>query len=152
MLFVQGAEILHGGNRSGHFFKLDHSHILLLDRLKKLHDSCIMLLLLIGSFYLLSYSLIVSAPEAQRETVFVCAACNSSLIKLQWDGIPSLLSPSGQQEVIHCLPPSPAPSYPGFQVKALLSTYFPCCTPRTHPPPMPYSATLVANGTSTVIC
>lgn len=25
------------------------------------------------------------APEAQRETVFVCAACNSSLIKLQWD-------------------------------------------------------------------
>lgn len=25
------------------------------------------------------------APEAQRETVFVCAACNSFLIKLQWD-------------------------------------------------------------------
>lgn len=60
-----------------------------------------------------SYSIIIvsfSAPEAQRETVFVCAACNSSLIKLQWDG-KSVLSLSGQREVINCSPPSPSPSY-----------------------------------------
>lgn len=30
-----------------------------------------------------SCSFLFLAPEAQRETVFVCAACNSALIKLQ---------------------------------------------------------------------
>lgn len=42
--------------------------------------------------FIFSLSLLVSplAPEAQRETVFVCAACNSSLIKLQWNGVTSV--------------------------------------------------------------
>ncbi|XP_061576767.1 protrudin isoform X4 [Cololabis saira] len=35
------------------------------------------------SFKVLRSSMGATAPEAQRETVFVCAACNSSLIKLQ---------------------------------------------------------------------
>lgn len=125
MLFLQGAEILHGGNRSGFFFKMDHSNILhTVDKIaRELHNVGLTHLFLDSR----SYSLIVvAAPEAQRETVFVCAACNSSLIKLHWNGM-SLLSPSGQLEVIHCPPPSPAPSYwnphkySGFQIKALLS-------------------------------
>lgn len=59
-----------------------------------------------------------SAPEAQRETVFVCAACNSSLIKLQWGGMLDL-SRSSQQEFIHCSPSwaislKPKPTCLGF--------------------------------------
>lgn len=43
------------------------------------------LLMEIITFYLifLKFLSFFVAPEAQRETVFVCAACNSSLIKLQ---------------------------------------------------------------------
>lgn len=53
------------------------------------------------SFKVLRSFMGATAPEAQRETVFVCSACNISLIKWQWDLV---FSSSGQWQVIHCVP------------------------------------------------
>lgn len=94
------------------------------------------------------------APEAQRETVFVCATCNSSLIKLQWDDL-SGWAPLVQLEVwlwaltlwswsdlSHQAPPS-------IQVCLL------CWTPGTLSRSCqlyPSSATLVGYETSTLVC
>lgn len=80
-----------------------------------------------------------SAPEAQRETVFVCAACNSSLIKLQWDGM-WISSPSGQLEVIHCSTPSSKllkPEHmPWFSSKGTSVCQDISCVELQDPPPM----------------
>lgn len=101
-----------------------------------------------------------AAPEAQRETVFVCAACNSSLIKLQWDGM-SVFSPSDHWEVSHFSPRGPLPSNwnpntcLGSQVRPLyLSRYLLCLTPRpsTLNQLRPSLHTRNDYGTFTVMC
>lgn len=112
MLLFQSAEILHGSNRwEGRMLK----YFMLTDGwLIKLHDSCIMSKHSFLSLFLFSYMLFdwwphclfsvsSSAPEAQRETVFVCAACNSSLVKLQWDGMSVSSLPWALQQVTETL-------------------------------------------------
>lgn len=55
------------------------------------------------SFKVLRSCMGATAPEAQRETVFVCAACNSSLVKLQWDGMSVSSLPWALQQVTETL-------------------------------------------------